>query len=99
MRKQVEQLKLPERMPIGLGVVLVEIRDGKALLEIELEGNLGPSTSEKTILVAKANVRLPGTGLKLNLNLYRRNPDYAEPKKRGSAPSEGNSTSGDEETV
>jgi len=50
----------------------IEVRDGKAVITIDLSRRGGPSKSGKTISVAssKGNQKIPGTDVYLGLNCY-----------------------------
>jgi hypothetical protein len=50
-----------------------DIKDGKLIITINLEEEGEPSKSGKNLLIAssKGNVDVPGTNLKLGLNLYK----------------------------
>ncbi len=50
--------------------------NGKVYLEIDPKVDLGPSKSGKTLLVATSNGQARIGDMDLNLNLYRKNPDY-----------------------
>lgn len=50
--------------------------DGIIYLAIDPKVNLGPSKSRKTLLVATSNGQARIGDMDLNLNLYRKNPDY-----------------------
>ena len=51
--------------------------NGKLYLEIDPKVSLGPSKSGKTLLVATSNGQARVGDMDLNLNLYRKNPEYA----------------------
>ena len=50
-----------------------EVKDGKLILSIEIQHKGEPSKSGKSIVIGstRGNVSVPGTGLKLGLNLYK----------------------------
>lgn len=50
-----------------------EIRDGKLILEIDLNTTIGPSKSGKTTLVGTTNgtAKLDDDGLAFNINVFR----------------------------
>ena len=56
-----------------IGNIQYEMKDGKLVLEIDTTGNGEPSKSGKSLVKAstRGNVGIPGTSLKLGLNLGR----------------------------
>ena len=57
----------------GTGFTL-EVKDGKAILTIDLKNNGGPSKSGKSVVIATSggNIEIPNSGgAKLGLNVYR----------------------------
>lgn len=59
---------------IGKNIEIV-VKDGKAIITIDLAKNFGPSSSGKSIIIASSegNAEIPGApGLKLGLNIYRK---------------------------
>jgi hypothetical protein len=52
--------------------ITVEVKDGKAVITIDLEHRGGLSSSGKSIIVAttSGNVTIPGTNVVLGLNAY-----------------------------
>jgi hypothetical protein len=91
-----EQETVLRNMSLGLGVTLVDLTEARLLLGVDRRENIGISATGKTIVFSRYFGAVPGTDLVLNLTLYRKNPDYVEPKKRRSAPSEGKSTTGEQ---
>ncbi len=60
-------------MPENIGQnVQVEIKDGKAIITIDLQHRGEPSSSGKSIIVAttRGNITIPGTPVVLGLNAY-----------------------------
>lgn len=55
--------------------ILIEVKDGKAIITIELAHRGKPSSSGKSIMVATTggNLTIPGTDVVLGLNAYVRN--------------------------
>ena len=50
-----------------------EVKDGKLILSIDIEHEGEPSKSGKSIVIGstRGNMKIPGTELKLGLNLYK----------------------------
>lgn len=65
-----------EKTAVGQNVTMQLSPDGKKLtVEIDLTGNLGPSSSGKTLIVATTggNADVPGKpGMKIGVNVYRK---------------------------
>ena len=55
--------------------ISVEVKDGKAIITIDLAKDFGPSSSGKSIIIASSegNAEIPGApGIRLGLNIYRK---------------------------
>ena len=52
--------------------IQIEVKDGKAIITIDLEHRGSPSSSGKSVIVAttSGNVTIPGTTVVLGLNAY-----------------------------
>ena len=53
----------------------VTVKDGKAIITVDLSKSFGPSTTGKSIIIASSegNAEIPGAnGVKLGLNVYRK---------------------------
>ncbi len=63
--------------------VSVEVFADKIVITCDRSVDLGPSDSGKNILVAKTGAiqAVPGTDLKLGLNLFKPNAAYEKPAK------------------
>lgn len=51
----------------------MSVKDGRLTITVNLKERLGPSTSGKTVLIAKSggNIDVPGNpGVKIGLNVY-----------------------------
>jgi hypothetical protein len=59
---------------IGKNIDVI-VKDGKAIITVDLSKNFGPSTTGKSIIIASSegNAEIPGAnGVKLGLNVYRK---------------------------
>lgn len=52
----------------------IQVKDGKAIITIDLKAEHGPSKSGKTTIVASTggNQQIPGTDVTLGLNAYKK---------------------------
>lgn len=53
----------------------IAVKDGKAIITVDLTKNFGPSSSGKSTIIASSegNAEIPGApGVKLGLNIYKK---------------------------
>ena len=53
----------------------ITVKDGKAIITVDLSKSFGPSSSGKSLIIASSegNAEIPGApGVKLGLNIYRK---------------------------